>query len=509
MAIDGPRERFSVCQAFSHLCLMCACVQVPEELRKKVRERYEYAWHKHREMHLDGDDFMLKLCPPLRREIAMQRYSEMLLTVGGFHGKLFKGCTTHAIELIAERLMPQFYMAGDIMCKQDTYGTSMFIVTDGQVDIHQRMEHVETPTRNGPIGHETIAEIGPWIESRSTWAGVTQERDAEEKERASRSSASSGPRSITSRYTSRLFRRVSKQHPPNREDKERPLETKGSRPTLKAIGLASFFSSTVAKQAEQTCRDNHMLRDVEAEMWKTFRHGTGPFYVGESALLAALLTVQELKTETGAVRRLATVKACTFCDALTLDQKDIIAVHAEVPAVRKTLEEQRLKLHEAKQERLHEAKQERLSRRASSYGGEGGGGGEGGEGGEGGGGECGGGGGGGGGGEGGGGPDEAHDQLSNQSSHQPGVGYATQERFDSAGIVQDILVALTPQMEALETKLLEALQTKQDAVAAHVDELATRLVLERARSPKARGLASPTRAPSSLRRSSPSTTHCC
>ena len=166
-------------------------------------------------------------------------------------------------------------------------------------------------------------------------------------------------------------------------------------------------------------------------------------------------------------------------------------------------------MHEAKQERLHEAKQERLSRRASSYGGEGGGGGEGGEGGEGGGGECGGGGGGGGGGEGGGGPDEAHDQLSNQSSHQPGVGYATQERFDSAGIVQDILVALTPQMEALETKLLEALQTKQDAVAAHVDELATRLVLERARSPKARGLASPTRAPSSLRRSSPSTTHCC
>ena len=113
--------------------------RLPRQLQDRTRERYEYAWKQYRGGQ-EFDELLYALSPTLKTDICVYLYRDMLRNVA-----LFSNCEADVIAALAETLRPQFFLEGDVLCREGQAGREMYFLKCGVVTMSQK--------QRGILGH--------------------------------------------------------------------------------------------------------------------------------------------------------------------------------------------------------------------------------------------------------------------------------------------------------------------------------------------------------------------
>jgi len=113
--------------------------RLPRQLQDRTRERYEYAWKQYRGGQ-EFDELLYALSPTLKTDVCVYLYQDMLRNVA-----LFSNCEADVIAALAETLRPQFFLEGDVLCREGQAGREMYFLKCGVVTMSQK--------QRGILGH--------------------------------------------------------------------------------------------------------------------------------------------------------------------------------------------------------------------------------------------------------------------------------------------------------------------------------------------------------------------
>jgi CRP-like cAMP-binding protein len=105
-------------------------LQLPQELRTRVKSFYEMMWITTGSLTLDADDFVGGLSPPIQQDVMLNLFGDMVTKIPFMH-KVSKS-TVHALVM---QMRPEAYLTGDLVIQKGAPGNWMGFVSEGELAI--------------------------------------------------------------------------------------------------------------------------------------------------------------------------------------------------------------------------------------------------------------------------------------------------------------------------------------------------------------------------------------
>jgi CRP-like cAMP-binding protein len=126
--------------------------QVPVALGERVRNYYEYLWHRHH--GLDEAGLLRDLPRSLRLDILLHLARDILQ-----HVPLFRDCSPLLRDILVTALAPATYAPGDYLARQGEAGQEIVFITRGEAEIlgDEPRKPVATLGPGDYFGHLSLA----------------------------------------------------------------------------------------------------------------------------------------------------------------------------------------------------------------------------------------------------------------------------------------------------------------------------------------------------------------
>ena len=147
-------------------------LSLPVTLQTRVLVYYESLWNFHRSLTADANSFIDELSPPLRMDVKIYLYAEMILKIP-FIAEL----DTLVAELLISKLQTRVYMKGDLIMRKGEPGDWMAFVVRGQIAIlspTMEDEVIQTLGVGGHIGEISLLQRNYWMVDVKalTWVNI-------------------------------------------------------------------------------------------------------------------------------------------------------------------------------------------------------------------------------------------------------------------------------------------------------------------------------------------------